>query len=82
MMRRSALEELAARGIDADAATHLPAMSSLGYREIGTVVRGQITLDEALTRIKHETRRFMRAGYVVPLQESIWNHHAPLRSWQ
>jgi tRNA dimethylallyltransferase len=57
--RRSALEELAARGINA--AMRLPAMSSLGYREISAVVRGQITLDEALTRIKHETCRFIRA---------------------
>ncbi len=60
-MRRSALEELAARGIDAHAAMRLPAMSSLGYREISQVVRGQSTLDEALTHIKHETRRFIRA---------------------
>ena len=60
-MRRSALEELAAHEIDADAAMRLPAMSSLGYREISEVVRGLTTLDEALTRIKHETRRFIRA---------------------
>ena len=58
---RALLEELAARGFDADAAMRLPAMSSLGYREISQVVRGQSTLDEALTRIKHETRRFIRA---------------------
>jgi tRNA dimethylallyltransferase len=58
---RALLDELAARGIDANAAMRLPAMSSLGYREISAVVRGQSTLDEALTRIKHETRRFIRA---------------------
>jgi tRNA dimethylallyltransferase len=55
------LAELAARGFDADAALRLPAMSSLGYREIAGVVRGQITLDEAIAQIKHTTRRFIRA---------------------
>ena len=58
---RALLDELAARGIDADAAMRLPSMSSLGYREIAAVVRGQISLDEAITQIKHETRRFIRA---------------------
>jgi tRNA dimethylallyltransferase len=58
---RALLDELAVRGIDADAAMRLPAMSSLGYREITGVVRGQMSLDEAIARIKHETRRFIRA---------------------
>ena len=58
---RALLDELAARGIDADAAMRLPSMSSLGYREIAGVVRGQMTPDEAITQIKHATRRFIRA---------------------
>jgi tRNA dimethylallyltransferase len=58
---RALLNELAAHGIDAEAAMRLPAMSSLGYREICEVVRGQTTLDEAMTHIKRETRRFIRA---------------------
>ena len=55
------LVELSGRGIRSDTAMRLPALSSLGYREMAAVVRGEITLDEAITRIKHETRRFIRA---------------------
>jgi len=38
----------------------LPAMSSLGYREIGAHLRDEISLEEAVQRIKRETRRFIR----------------------
>jgi tRNA dimethylallyltransferase len=55
------LADLAAHGIDAGAALRLPAISALGYREMTALVRGQITLEEAITRIKRETRRFIRA---------------------
>ncbi len=58
---RALLDELLHRGIDANAALHLPAMSALGYREMMGVVCGQMTLDAAVTQIKHETRRFIRA---------------------
>jgi tRNA dimethylallyltransferase len=58
---RALLDDLAAHGIDSEAAMRLPAMSSLGYREICEVVAGKTTLDEAISRIKHETRRFIRA---------------------
>jgi tRNA dimethylallyltransferase len=51
---------LAAKGFDADAALKLPAMSSLGYRELCAVVREQMGLDAAVAQIKHETRRFIR----------------------
>jgi tRNA dimethylallyltransferase len=43
----------------------LPAMSALGYREIGEYLRGEWTLDEAVTRIRRETRRFIR-------QQATW----------
>jgi tRNA dimethylallyltransferase len=42
---------------------HLPAMSSLGYREIGAYLRDEISLEEAVQRIKRETRRFIRQQY-------------------
>jgi tRNA dimethylallyltransferase len=58
---RALLDALAARGIDAEAAMQLPAMSALGYREMMRVVRGQATLDEAIAAIQRETRRFIRA---------------------
>ena len=38
----------------------LPSMTSLGYREIGAFVRGEIPLDEAITLLKSNTRKFIR----------------------
>jgi tRNA dimethylallyltransferase len=57
---RALLDELAARGIDADAALRLPALSALGYRELAEVALGRRTLDSAIEAIKRETRRFVR----------------------
>ena len=50
---------LAGRGYGLD----LPAMSGLGYRQIGQHLAGQIGLDEAVRLIKKETRRFVRQQY-------------------
>ncbi len=55
------LEGFAARGIAAEAALTLPAMSALGYRELAEVVLGRASLEEAVARIRHATRRFIRA---------------------
>jgi tRNA dimethylallyltransferase len=41
-------------------ALDLPAMSSLGYREIGTYLLGKMSLADAVQRIKFETHRFAR----------------------
>jgi len=41
----------------------LPAMSGLGYRQIGEYLCGEISLDEAIARIKRYTRRFVRQQY-------------------
>jgi tRNA dimethylallyltransferase len=38
----------------------LPAMTSLGYREIGAYLRGEMTLEDAIERIQIETHRFVR----------------------
>jgi tRNA dimethylallyltransferase len=38
----------------------LPAMTSLGYREIAAYVRGEMMLDAAIERIQVETHRFVR----------------------
>lgn len=38
----------------------LPALSSLGYREIAAYLRGEMTLDDAVARIQIETHRFVR----------------------
>ena len=39
---------------------HLPAMSSLGYREIGTYLRGESSLAEAVARLKLNTHAYIR----------------------
>lgn len=38
----------------------LPSMTGLGYREIGTYLRGESSLDEAVTLLKSNTRKFIR----------------------
>jgi tRNA dimethylallyltransferase len=38
----------------------LPSMSSIGYREIGQYLGGEMTLDEAVYKIKTGTHRFIR----------------------
>ena len=49
-------QALAARGYD----WSLPALSAIGYKQIGMCLRGECDLAEAERLIKHETRRFVR----------------------
>jgi tRNA dimethylallyltransferase len=60
---------LVARGY----AFELPSMTGLGYREIGAYVRGEITLDQAVTLLKSNTRKFIRhqANWFRPSNERI-----------
>lgn len=51
--------QLAAAGYDWD----LPAMTGLGYRQIGLYLRGEVSLDEAIALIKKGTRRFVQQQY-------------------
>ena len=53
------VRSLVGRGYGLD----LPAMSGLGYRQIGQHLAGKIGLDEAVALIKKETRRFVRQQY-------------------
>jgi len=41
----------------------LPSMSSLGYQQIWSHIRGELTLEEAVHRIKGSTHRFARHQY-------------------
>lgn len=41
----------------------LPALSSLGYQQIGQFLAGKLTLDDAVQQIKYETHRFARHQY-------------------
>ncbi len=41
----------------------LPAMSSIGYRQIGMFLKGEMTLEAAIQQIKFESHRFVRQQY-------------------
>jgi tRNA dimethylallyltransferase len=41
----------------------LPALSSLGYPQLGAVLRGEMALADAAREIKHHTHRFIRQQY-------------------
>ncbi len=41
----------------------LPAMSGIGYKQIGMFLRSELTLEDAIQQIKHETHRFVRHQY-------------------
>lgn len=62
MMQAGFLDEvraLLAEGID----PRLPSMSALGYPQLAAHVRGELSLDEALTAIRKATRTFIRRQY-------------------
>lgn len=42
---------------------NLPAMSGIGYKQIGMFLNDELTLDAAVERIKFETHRFVRHQY-------------------
>ncbi len=54
------LADETARLLAAGYPPNLPALTSLGYREMGMVLRGELTLDKAIERICIETNRFVR----------------------
>ena len=53
------VKKLVDMGYDFD----LPAMSGIGYRQIGLFLRGEMTLPDAIQQIKFETHRFVRHQY-------------------
>jgi tRNA dimethylallyltransferase len=42
---------------------NLPAMSSIGYKQIAMFLKGEISLEDAIQQIKYETHRFVRHQY-------------------
>ncbi len=46
--------------LDRGYAPELPALSAIGYREMAAVVKGQLTLDEAVRQMKKLTHQFVR----------------------
>ena len=62
MLRQGFVEEvenLMKKGYD----LNLPALSSIGYREIGQYLNGGMTIEEAVYKIKTGTHRFIRHQY-------------------
>ncbi len=62
MIKRGLVDEvkkLVNRGYD----FNLPAMSGIGYKQIGMFLRGELTLAAAIQQIKFETHRFIRHQY-------------------
>ncbi len=51
------------RLVEAGYGWDLPAMSGLGYKQIGYYLRGELSLEEAVALIKKETRRYVRQQY-------------------
>ena len=67
---------LAARGYG----WHLPAMSALGYRQVGAYLRGEATLAEAVAQLRRDTRQFVRrqANWFKPADPAIhWFRAGP-----
>jgi tRNA dimethylallyltransferase len=46
--------------LDAGYSTDAPGMTGTGYREIASMLRGEVTLDEALDEVRRQTRRYAR----------------------
>ena len=62
MIRKGLIEEvgqLLKRGYSPS----LPSMSGIGYKEIGQFLRGEMTLAEAIDKMKYETHRLVRHQY-------------------
>ncbi|MFC2122941.1 tRNA (adenosine(37)-N6)-dimethylallyltransferase MiaA [Bacteroidota bacterium] len=53
------VQQLIRRGCNFD----LPAMSGIGYKQIGAFLQGQVSLESAIQQIKFETHRFVRQQY-------------------
>lgn len=58
MMREGLLEEV--RALGAKYGWEHSSMSGHGYRQLGMFIRGEMTLAEAMTRTKHETRQYAK----------------------
>ncbi len=61
MIARGWLDEV--RALATKYAWGLPALSSLGYPQMGAVLRGELTIEDAAQAIKHHTHRFIRHQY-------------------
>ena len=64
------VRSLLARGVPESA----PAMSSLGYRQLLPYIRGELSLEQAIERIRHDTHRYVR-------HQETWLRRNPRLIW-
>ena len=62
MIERGLVAEVT-RLLDMGYTPNLPALSSIGYKQIRSFLRGELALDEAIRQIKVETHRLVRQQY-------------------
>ncbi len=62
MMERGLVEEVR-KLVDMGYSLELPAMSGIGYKQIGMFLRGELDLTAAIQQIKTETHRLVRRQY-------------------
>ena len=62
MMEQGLVEE-AGKLVNMGYDFNLPAMSGIGYKQIGMFLRGELTLESAIQQIKFKTHRFVRHQY-------------------
>ncbi len=62
MIEKGLVEEVK-KMIDSGYSLDLPAMTGIGYRQIGVYIKGELKLQDAIEQIKFETHRFVRHQY-------------------
>ncbi len=62
MIEKGLVEEVK-KLIDSGYSLDLPAMTGIGYRQIGVYIKGELKLQDAIEQIKFETHRFVRHQY-------------------
>jgi len=62
MIERGLVEEVR-KLVDMGYDFNLPAMSGIGYKQVGMFLRGELTLETVIQQIKFETHRFARHQY-------------------
>jgi tRNA dimethylallyltransferase len=62
MIKKGLIEEVE-HLLEEGYSSSLPSMSGIGYKQIGQFVRGEMTLPEAIDKMKYETHRLARHQY-------------------
>ncbi len=62
MIQKGLVEEVASL-VNRGYSLKLPSMTSIGYRQIGQYIKGELSLDNAIRQIKFESHRLVRTQY-------------------